>query len=239
MAVSRKVLHARGMMPDYRRGPIRASCHTRHPAVGRRSNSAWRGDPMTRTLATPIRLLRTVFNHDVLRLAALLAIAVFLIDWASKSWALRHLDGALVPFGSLMLGIERNEGFAFSSGAGLVPTWLVIGVRLAALALIIQLARNIAATSWRYACGFALLIGGGLGNAVDLVFRGGAVVDFIGVGPYTIDWAGTLVHLHFVFNAADVAVLLSLPLLGPVIRQYARAIERRLSFRRATEPRRA
>jgi lipoprotein signal peptidase len=188
---------------------------------------------MKLTASTPIRFLRGVLRHDVLRVATLLAILVFIADWASKSWALQHLAGASVPLGSLVLGVERNEGFAFSSGAGHVPTWLIIAVRLTALAGIVALSRNVAAHSRRYACGFALLIGGGFGNAVDLVFRDGAVVDFIGAGPFMFNWAGTLVDLHFVFNAADVAILLSLPLLAPVIRLYAQALQHRLAFGKA------
>ncbi|MBR9988957.1 MAG: hypothetical protein KFH98_04330, partial [Gemmatimonadetes bacterium] len=74
--------------------------------------------------------LRALLAHDVLRFAVLVAAAAFLLDWATKSWALDTLEHAAVPLGALVLGVERNEALAFSAGAGTLPPWLVIGIRL-------------------------------------------------------------------------------------------------------------
>jgi signal peptidase II len=183
------------------------------------------GSYINRWLVRPMKALLT---NDVLRLATLLALAAFVLDSATKSWALQNLDDAAMPLGALMLSVERNEGFAFSAGAGLVPTWLVAGARLAVLLAIILAARGVAASSRRYACGLGLLVAGGLGNTVDLAFRNGAVVDFIGAGPLVIGWADRLVHTYFVFNAADLAIITGVVLIAPLIRIQTRQLQERL-----------
>ena len=174
------------------------------------------------------RAVRRVRAHDLLRLATLVAVAAFLADWATKSWALHTLVGTM-PLGSLLLGVERNEAFAFSSGAGAVSPALVIGVRLCALVAIAWLSHRVAVRTRRYAAGVGLLLGGGFGNAADIVFRGGAVVDFIGAGPFRFEWSGELVHFHFVFNIAELAILIGLGLVAPVIRHAALGAQRRIA----------
>lgn len=174
------------------------------------------------------RLARRLLHHDLLRLATLVAIAAFLADWATKSWALHTLDGTM-PLGSLILAVERNEAFAFSSGTGAVPPVLVTAVRLCALAAIAWLSHRVAARTRRYAAGVGLLLGGGFGNAADMAFRGGAVVDFIGAGPFRFEWSGELLHFHFVFNIADIAILIGLGLVAPVIRHAALSAQRRIA----------
>jgi signal peptidase II len=174
------------------------------------------------------RLLRSVRAHDLLRLATLTAIAAFLADWATKSWALHTLHGTM-PLGSLTLGVERNDAFAFSSGAGAVTPLFVVAVRLLALMTVVWLSRRVAAPSPRYAAGIGMLLGGGFGNAGDVLFRGGSVVDFIGAGPFSFDWSGELVHFHVVFNLADLCILIGLGLVAPVIRSAAIDVQRRLA----------
>lgn len=171
-------------------------------------------------------LARRALKHDVLRFAVLVAVAAFLFDWATKSWALHLLDETL-PLSSLTLGVTRNDGFAFSAGAGAVPPMLIVATRVAALIIIVLLAGRIAVRSRRHACGIALLLAGGVGNAADLLFRGGAVVDFIGAGPFIFDWSGSLFHIHFVFNAADIFILVGIVLAAPLIRRVGRAIQQR------------
>lgn len=174
-----------------------------------------------------VSCLRALVAHDVLRFAALVAAAAFLFDWATKSWALQSVQHAAVPLGALMLGVERNDAFAFSAGDGQVSLEVVIGVRLAAIAGVILLWRHIGVRNRRLAAGFALLIAGGFGNAADVLFRGGAVVDFIHAGPF--HWRGEMVHAGIVFNAADVAILLALGLLAPVIHEWSVGGQRRIA----------
>lgn len=171
--------------------------------------------------------LRAFVAHDVLRFALLVAAAAFLFDWATKSWALETLEHAAVPLGALMLDVERNHAFAFSSGGESVSREFVLITRLLALAGVILLSIRVGARNRRLTTGFALLLAGGLGNAVDVVFRGGAVVDFIHAGPF--HWGGELVHAGIVFNAADVAILLALGLLAPLIHEWSIGSQRRIA----------
>jgi lipoprotein signal peptidase len=192
-------------------------------------------EPMDRTLNRPPEpwlnaALRSAREHGTLRLATLLGTAAFLFDWATKSWALRYLDATSFPLGSLTLRVARNQAFAFSSHAGEVTTALVLGVRVGMLVGIVLLCRRLATLlSRRTACGAALLMAGGLGNSVDLLFRGGAVVDFIGAGPFAVFWGGELMLVHLVFNAADLFILIGIALLAPLISHAGHALQRRIA----------
>jgi lipoprotein signal peptidase len=180
-------------------------------------------------MSTVMRRVRAFIAHDILRLATLLALAVFLFDWATKSWALHTLGDMTAPLGALVLGVERNDALAFSTARGRFSPAVIIGIRLVAMGALIYFSRKVVVTSRRLAAGVALLLGGGFGNAADIIFRGGSVVDFIGAGPFTFDWAGEQVHLSFVFNAADVAILIGLALVAPYVHQFAIAQQKRLA----------
>lgn len=170
-------------------------------------------------------LVRAFLAHDVLRFATLVAAAAFLLDWATKSWALQSLQYAAVPIGALTLDVERNDAFAFSMASGQVPAALVFALRLVMLAGALLIFVRVGARSRRIAAGFALLIAGGSGNAADLIFRGGEVVDLIHAGPFQV---GGVMHAGIVFNTADIAILLALGLLGPLIRDWSVAAQGRL-----------
>jgi lipoprotein signal peptidase len=165
--------------------------------------------------------VRSAARNEVLRLAALLGTAAFLLDWTTKSWALKNVADFHAPLGALTLGVARNDGFAFSAAAGAIPAWSILAIRLAVLLLLVMLTLRFAQASYRFACGCALLIAGGLGNAVDLILRNGAVVDFIGVGPLT--------GMHFVFNVADVLIVAGIVLIAPLIRRVSLGTQRRLA----------
>lgn len=180
-----------------------------------------------------IASLRTLLAHPALRVALLIAVLVFAFDWATKTWALDRVQHEAMPVGGLKLGVERNDGFAFSYGAGRVPAEAVLIVRLLALTTLVLLWRRVGFQSRRLACGFAILLAGGLGNVADLMFRGG-VIDFIHAGPFTFEVAGETIQAGFVFNAADVAILFALGLLAPAIREWSRMSHHRLiTWRRA------
>jgi signal peptidase II len=170
--------------------------------------------------------IRTFISHDVIRFAILLAAAVFLLDWATKSWALQSLEHTSIAVGAVTLDVERNSGFAFSTGAGRVPAEVVFAVRLAAIGGLLLLFVRAGARSRRIAAGFALLIGGGLGNTADLLFRGGEVVDLVHAGPVQV---GSFVHAGIVFNGADLAIFIALGFLAPLIREWAASVEHRIA----------
>lgn len=184
---------------------------------------------MSQACPSPLRRLAgSLTRYDVVRLAILVAFAAFLADWATKSWALETLHRAR-PLGALMLTVERNDAFAFSTGSGTTPTFLVLAARFTALAALVLFSREIILHGRRYAAGMGLMVGGGFGNAADLLFREGGVVDFIGAGPFALPLAEEPTHFHLVFNTADIAVLLGLGLLAPLISNWALGAQRRVA----------
>src|SRR5690606_5820214 len=101
----------------------------RHPNRNRSHGSPRRPLMSSIFLSWP-RLRGWLAAQQVLRLAALVAVAVFLGDLASKLWAsgLAVQDG-----GHDTWQLTHNTAFAFSAGAGRVDTQLVMVIRLLAL----------------------------------------------------------------------------------------------------------
>lgn len=164
------------------------------------------------------------------RTALLLMAAAFLMDWASKSWALNVLNDDVVPLGALSLEVARNDAFVLSAGAGAVSPTFVLSVRLLGLLLLLLLLLSRADTlSRRSVIGVSLLVAGGLGNAADLIFRNGAVVDFISTGLLTYRFYGEPVQFGLVFNIADVWVFAGVYLLWPQFREVGLQVRRRLA----------
>lgn len=160
-----------------------------------------------------------VLRSDALRLAVLVALACFLADWATKTWAVANVTAPdfiqLRPW--LWLAVVRNDAFAFSTGGG-IPVESIAILRLTGLVVAIILGLRFAAQSRRFATGFALLVAGGLGNTTDLFFRDDAVVDFIAAGPFELQLAGFATGFDIAFNVADLWILASIVLLFPLIR---------------------
>jgi signal peptidase II len=142
----------------------------------------------------------------LLRMVAVVAVLVVVVDQGTKSWALAAL-GDFDTFdvvGSLRFRVLYNTGTAFSlgSGKGLGP-WISV------LAIGVVVALSLGHTS-RFRLGAVaagLIAGGAVGNLGDRAFRGdggflhGAVVDFI-----DLQWWP-------VFNVADAAICVGAGLL--------------------------
>jgi len=100
---------------------------------------------------------------------------------------------------------QRNTGVAFSLGNGLpegVRHVLFIAVPLAVLALLAVYAWRDKSLSTLQRWGLGLILGGGVGNIIDRVFRPDGVVDFLSVRLY-----GFLGMERFAtFNVADSGV---------------------------------
>jgi signal peptidase II len=144
--------------------------------------------------ATPAEERSTSGRSPYLGLALVAAVVVAL-DQIAKEWALRALsDGPIDAIdGILRWRLTFNPGGAFGifqdhSELFLVATVIVI-------ALILLWIRKL--DEPRLALPLALIVGGGLGNVADRIFRGhdGRVVDFIDL------------HVWPVFNVADMAVV--------------------------------
>lgn len=174
-----------------------------------------------------LRMRGWLATQEIMRLAALVAIAAFLADWASKSWAIALAPDAATALGSLLVAPAHNDAFAFSAGADRITAEVVMIARLMALYAVGAVFGRLVVRDRRSAAGFGLILGGGFGNTADLAFRG-AVVDFIHVGPFPFDLVGEPMALHFVFNAADVAILFGLALVAPRVRDCALDAQRRI-----------
>jgi signal peptidase II len=134
------------------------------------------------------------------------AVAVLVLDQASKLWLLRVFDIAhrgavqVTPFFDLVLAWNIGISFGwFQSDSPLAQIALMIVKAVAVIVLAIWMARSrtLIAT-----LALGLIIGGAIGNAIDR-FAYGAVVDFalfhVQFGGQTYNW--------YVFNLADVAIV--------------------------------
>jgi signal peptidase II len=129
------------------------------------------------------------------------AALVVAIDQVTKEIALRALAGRpvdLIP-GALTLRLTFNSGGAFGILRGRPTLFLIATIAVAAAILL--WAGRLQERSWAVPLG--LILGGGLGNLADRLFRplGGQVVDFIDV------------HVWPVFNLADSAIVVGVCLL--------------------------
>lgn len=125
------------------------------------------------------------------------AAAVLALDQATKELALSTLDDGPVDIieGILTLRLTLNSGGAFGLGRGLPG--LFLAATIIVVVLILVAVRRVEDRSWAVPLG--MVLGGGLGNVVDRVFRGegGSVVDFIDL------------HVWPVFNIADAAIVIA------------------------------
>lgn len=135
-----------------------------------------------------------------LRLGLLgVALAVIAIDQLTKIWAQSALgDGQVIKVlgDFLSLRLVYNPGAALSIANG--QTWLITIVVIAVSVGIVKLSSRLTSPAW--VISLALVLGGGVGNLIDRLFRApgfarGHVIDFI-------DYNG-----WFVGNVADIAIV--------------------------------
>jgi len=126
------------------------------------------------------------------------AVTAYAVDLVTKTLAVARLsDGEDVELlGSwLVLHLTRNPGAAFSTGTEF--TLLLSGIAVAALAVVLYLARRVGTRAWAWS--FGLLLAGICGNLTDRVLRApgplrGHVVDFLMVPHWPV------------FNVADICI---------------------------------
>ncbi len=127
-------------------------------------------------------------------------------DQATKTIAQDNLE-LHGPYDSYLNDVVRiqyvlNTGAAFSIGANLseeVRFWIfIVGQGVFLLFLAIYLFRSYQDHMTQF-YGFCLILGGGLGNFYDRIFRDGAVVDFLNLG------LGETVRTA-IFNVADISI---------------------------------
>jgi len=140
-----------------------------------------------------------------LRAGAIAAIAVLVIDQASKLWLLYGFDLGqdavrVTPFFDLVLAWNVGISFGwFQTDNQLAQVALMAIKAIAVIVLGIWMARS---STLLATLALGLIIGGAAGNVIDR-FLHGAVVDFalfhLDIGGKTYNW--------YVFNLADVAIV--------------------------------
>jgi signal peptidase II len=126
--------------------------------------------------------------------AGLVAVAIALDQWIKYLVETRlalHEPVDLLPF--LALYRTYNTGVAFSMLSSFGDTGLIV-VSLAVIAFVLYLASRSAGEQWLARIGFALIIGGAIGNLIDRAVYG-HVIDYILF--HTPVWS------FAVFNLAD------------------------------------
>lgn len=141
-----------------------------------------------------------------LRAGAIAAIAVLVLDQASKLWLLYGFDLAqrgavrVTPFFDLVLAWNVGISFGwFQTDNQFAQVALMAIKAIAVIVLGIWMARS---STLLATLALGLIIGGAAGNVIDR-FLHGAVVDFalfhLDIGGKTYNW--------YVFNVADVAIV--------------------------------
>ena len=140
-----------------------------------------------------------------LLLVALIVLATVGCDQATKVIARARLPGRGTVFvvgNVFVLHYVENEGAFLSLGVGLprpLRTLAFIAfpfVSLSIMAVYILRSRN---REWMALVALSFIVGGGMGNLIDRLFREGRVTDFmnLGIGRLRIG----------IFNVADVCIL--------------------------------
>ena len=128
-----------------------------------------------------------------------LAALIWLIDYATKVWALNNLSQVepIKIIGSILqLRLVFNPGAAFSFGTSFTFIFTILAVM--AVAVIAYYAIKIAHRWWSVVLGLAL--GGVLGNLTDRIFREPSIFN-----GHVIDWIE--LPSFPVFNVADMAIV--------------------------------
>ena len=128
-----------------------------------------------------------------------LAALIWLVDYATKVWALNNLSQVepIKIIGSILqLRLVFNPGAAFSFGTSFTFIFTILAVM--AVAVIAYYAIKIANRWWSVVLGLAL--GGVLGNLTDRIFREPSIFN-----GHVIDWIE--LPSFPVFNVADMAIV--------------------------------
>ncbi|HUQ83714.1 MAG TPA: signal peptidase II [Gemmatimonadaceae bacterium] len=139
----------------------------------------------------------------LLRVAAIVALG----DLMTKQVALLWI-GALEPKVSsfIRFGVVHNDKGAFGLTAGNYTWEVSLALTLAALVLIVPVARDLAGIDQRAPVALGLIAGGAFGNLVSLLLSPAGVVDFIAL--QRADGAGIVLNVADIGAYAGVAMLM-------------------------------
>jgi len=144
----------------------------------------------------------------ILRNGLALALAVIVVDQATKLWASAALGYAapvpIVPGFNLTLMHNPGAAFSFLGDAGGWQRWFFLALALGVSAWLVVWMRGLQAHERWTGFALALIVGGALGNAIDRVGYG-YVIDFIDLYWKNYHWPA--------FNIADSAITVGAGLL--------------------------
>lgn len=137
------------------------------------------------------------------RVAAIVAVG----DWLTKAVAARSVSSEPLVFSeNLRFAVVHNDASAFGLSAGAYTWQLNLVLTIAAMVLMIPVARELTQIDRAAPRALGLIMGGALGNLASLLISPPGVVDFIYVG-----FAG---DSALVFNFADVAAYVGLAMMA-------------------------
>ena len=139
----------------------------------------------------------------LLRIATLLAAGDLITKQVAVLWV-----GTLEPHVSsaVRFGVVHNDKGAFGMTAGDYTFELSLVLTLAALVLIVPVARDLARIDQRAPTALGLIAGGAIGNLVSLLVSPAGVVDFIAI--QRADGAGIVLNVADIGAYAGVAMLM-------------------------------
>lgn len=130
-----------------------------------------------------------------------IAVIVFMLDWASKYFALHHLHEyepiVITQFFNLMLAFNKGAAFSFLHHASGWQMWFFSGLSILVTMGILGWLKRLSYQQRWLSIALTLIIGGALGNLFDRVYYG-HVIDFLQFHLSHFYWP--------VFNLADSAI---------------------------------
>ena len=134
---------------------------------------------------------------------------VLALDQATKQAAMRLLlereVESVLPGFNLTLVFNPGAAFSFLGSASGWQRWFLSVVALGVSAVLVVLLRNARPCPKRLGAGYALVLGGAIGNVVDRLYLG-VVVDFVDLYFGRYHWPA--------FNVADSAICIGALLLA-------------------------
>ena len=158
----------------------------------------------------------SIKNHIGAIIALICAALIVFVDQISKSLIVEHLqqEGNSVTFinGLLNFTLSYNDGMAFGLGSS-VFRWVFVGIMVIVGGILMYLMFNPKYNTPLFLSASALVIGGGIGNAIDRVVNG-YVVDFLSLSFFppvcniadyaiTIGTGLLLIYVIFVYGKND------------------------------------
>ena len=150
--------------------------------------------------------VRVTNSNNHLHVMARIALLVAFGDWLTKAVAARVVaTDAVVLTERLRFAVVHNDGTAFGLSAGAYTWQLNLALTMAAIVLMVPVARDLARIDDAAPRALGLIMGGAMGNLASLLLGPPGVVDFISISMGA--------HSELVLNVADIAAYAGLAMM--------------------------